>query len=1426
MYGKRGRIFAGALALVLIFSSGGISAFADGAQGQAYEAASGGSAEAGGEIRNSDGEDAGTGPEDVQGAETALEPEDAQDTETALVPEDAQGTETAPGPEDTATSAESEGSGVTEDPEEAGLAEISDWGWIDEEGVLQNADGRWILTVPGAGGENPATRESLLDMLPARISAVTPEGDSLTLDILWDVSSIPEAGMTDGTYTISADISGEYCLGEEAAPLEVTVEGTGAETLTLPTGPLEDAALKEYIVENNADTSGTTINLFDYWLYERETNDGSDGGNVSDKGINAGHALNFRKEGGNDYPGEWNDYTGTGNGPYQGIVANRIGEDGYPRLNDLDTGWHGRDGEESLRYLFDPDYEHKGKIAYADVDGLLQVDNEGYYYYDSEKNYAAFYPGSNAFALYKKAGLPYHNGDKLITSGQFFPFNAATDAFNEWWGDIWDNGTSYNGKNHYFGVTMSTRFIQQYGGHTSPDQSKAVTYEFSGDDDVWVFIDDVLVADLGGIHDKASLSINFQTGKIYIQGKSAGTLLDKFEAADKDTSGFAGKTFADDTYHTLKFYYLERGNTASNMSLKFNLVTVPESDVIKVDQLGDPVPGAVFDLYKANCSYMTDGEAVASGTTDSSGSFILVDKDGYTVSLNDLYERGVKYLVLRERTVPQGYRSAGEMHLYMYEKNGNIVLLSANHWDTGSYASAKLTAKAPNQVVEKYPISDGEGTMFAVVMKYVGSGNPDPNSLDDWRPVSGDPVKDGWHVAESSGMESILAAAKANPYLFQIDSSGAYKAEIENMPGDIRNYYFMQDSGNASQDKPMFTVMYFYAEGTGSLEAIGSAEDIVHIEENAWTEFSREFAARLYVPNIKNQLLVQKVDEQGNPVEGAEFTLYSEYPHTGSKPEVKDRLITRNLSKENQDPIDLAGGGIFPTEEAGNVLPSGTYYLVETDAPDGYKRNETVTKIIVDSTGVYADAGNDSDGVDVLRGVGSIVKTMAQFAADDGVDTTLHDIRAKLLKSTTDLPDADGTQWEGLGDETHLQYQAAGAALEYGPEATAGGTVYPLTLRASSGWTRLAIRQCLDHDSGEIEKLKEELGDRDLTALFSGTVTVQVTNERVGSLTVSKKVVDEMSAAPDDEEFTFTLTGTINGVALQGPYRTSESPGNGNPQSGKVEFDSSGKAEIRLQDGESITILELPEGAEITAAEAEKEGYSTAYDTGDGGFQNGNETEPLTITNTGSVSVKFVNTYEPVSGFSFQKTDAQDRGLGGARFALYELVCENSEHKHFDDLLVIDGKGIITGVTNGEETCWKAAGTGAGSAEETGLVSFDGLEISSEYRLVEYMAPGGYVPPKGQWILTYDKDKKAFGISGSVKAAVTPAFEYVKEGIPIEGTEKVFYRVRNYEPGELPFSGNIGTRLFLVMGGVLMAVGISGGVWWYVNRRKRAGGSP
>ncbi len=391
--------------------------------------------------------------------------------------------------------------------------------------------------------------------------------------------------------------------------LSIILQAGGAQLLDskLPTG---DAPYPDHIVQGISPL-GTTIHLFDYWIETQTADDSTPDPSASflSKGINNGHALLFGKGmGGNENNiGEWNKWT-KNDEPYQGIVKPRLGDDGYPQLNlsnPLDTDLTTKDGNQSLAYLFDPDIQVGGKASYPNVKGLLQVDEDGYYYYDSDENYAVYYQADNSFVLYDHPGVKNNGGGE--NRGNFSPFNAATaDPVT---GLMNPAGSEDASINHYFGVHMSTRFIQLNGGKIGED---SVIYEFSGDDDVWVFIDGVLVADLGGIHDAASVNIDFSTGKITIngteQGKTLGALLNT-----------GSNTLADNTRHTLDFFYLERGNVDSHMMLKYNLVTQPESSLIKIDQLGDPVPGAKFSLYAAD----NLSAAIATGTTDREGRFVF-----------------------------------------------------------------------------------------------------------------------------------------------------------------------------------------------------------------------------------------------------------------------------------------------------------------------------------------------------------------------------------------------------------------------------------------------------------------------------------------------------------------------------------------------------------------------------------------------------------------------------------------------------------------------------------------------------------------------------------------------------------------------------------------------------------------------------------
>lgn len=977
-----------------------------------------------------------------------------------------------------------------------------------------------------------------------------------------------------------------------------------------------EAAFSDHTV-TTISPSGTTINLFDYWVNPDDHLSVSGSG-----GVNANHRFQFNDGQGDESLNHW---TGNTN-PQPGIVNNTL-LDGYPQLSKT---W----GGESLCYLFDSSAQI-GKTSHFGVTGLLKVQN-GYYVYDSSKNYAAYNADKNAFDIYDTWGI-----DKVGDSshqGQFFPFDAADKVLKEENGRLVQTGikadntgdSRYNdGRpvNHHFGLSMSTRFVQPAGGKTNAGDD--MVFEFAGDDDVWVFIDDVLVGDIGGIHNRASLSINFCTGDIKVNGNNDGTLKDKYQKANKDTSGFNVNTFAAGTNHTLKFFYLERGATDSNMELKFNLVTVPESDIIKFDQDGKFVQGAEFKLYKTDKDFKTVGELIGSGTTDEAGHLTLTnDVDNGVINFDDLYNKdhdNNKYYLLKETRVPEGYRSSlaatgGSMQLEYVPASaengaGGVIInrggMDAGSvvWKTGAFAAAKETITAPSTVYKANndltksdkTVNLDSGILFAVVLKRdksAGTGIKDPSN---WYAVSGDPSTGaGYTLAKEPGMTGAIEAAKKDLHAFTLNTSGQYQVEIQNLPGDISKYYYLL-SGDARKDAE-YTVAIYHTTASSIGDATPKNTVQVYSDDIAGgTNFKRQFATRLLVTNIQNRLFVQKTDTEGKPVDGAKFGLYKSTQVTtdangkavlDGDQAPYDTLTTRSVA----NPVKLEGAGVFPsTSDSSEPLMKGTYFLKEVSAPNGFLLNDRLIKVIVDDYGVHADAGTVDDGVSTFVGVGSLMKSLGQFGAEGDIDNTLTWIKGQRQTSDGTLDGNGNLSWnndaKGGENEVHLKYGANGRVYQYGPTKKDE----PYRLETETGWIRMGITQDVSGDTNA-KGARADLGDMNLNALFTGVTCVRVANEREASLEVMKKVmVPAGLTGKPDAGFTFKFTvpttagKTYKAAVFENAGTASEK------QVGKM-FDLENGREQTITADQTIRVYGLAEGdqyavQELTGADKMPAGY-------------------------------------------------------------------------------------------------------------------------------------------------------------------------------------------------------------------------------------------
>lgn len=266
------------------------------------------------------------------------------------------------------------------------------------------------------------------------------------------------------------------------------------------------------------------------------------------KAINKNHALQFMSVG----PETYNKYVGSSKGAYTDIVKTTLTTNGYPAMA-------ADKGSESLDYLFGGKFD-SAVTNYTPAGGLLTLDKDGYYGFDADSQYAAYDKTSSKFTL---SNRPCTNQSDTPC---FTPF-----------------GSGANEDRYSFGMDLGADFYMPEDGKVN---NQDMVFDFTGDDDVWVFIDGVLVLDLGGIHQALSGSINFATGNITYDktqsyGNPAGTIRQAFANAGKKWDSTAYKT------HHLSFFYLERGDGGSNCKIRFNLPVKPSKAIdIEKETLG------------------------------------------------------------------------------------------------------------------------------------------------------------------------------------------------------------------------------------------------------------------------------------------------------------------------------------------------------------------------------------------------------------------------------------------------------------------------------------------------------------------------------------------------------------------------------------------------------------------------------------------------------------------------------------------------------------------------------------------------------------------------------------------------------------------------------------------------------------------------
>lgn len=353
----------------------------------------------------------------------------------------------------------------------------------------------------------------------------------------------------------------------------------------------------------------------------------------------------------NKWSGEFSDVAGQG-GKDIGIV-----KQGLVDLN-LSEGQLTQNGHPIP--LFDETFLRDGNaygISLGNVYKNVQFpfkksETTGYWEFDSAK-------ADDALSLHEDVNNGYYlkrTNTPITGMGKngFFPFNTAGNE----------------PRNYLFGSKIDIPFTLPEGNVVQMEENGEkvpVQFEFSGDDDTWIFIDGQLVLDIGGIHDAIKGTINFEKKSYTIER------FVKRNGKREDLESSTGKFELDDTKkeHTLTMFYMERGQGASNMKITFNFPKMNTLDVTNsIDTSGaDPI-------FQEALSHIGSFDYEISNLVTSGSALPIEESAGYVKSAaSEQFD-----LISQKSVVTYGKQVKGSIVSKVFgEKNRDVLQMLESH---------------------------------------------------------------------------------------------------------------------------------------------------------------------------------------------------------------------------------------------------------------------------------------------------------------------------------------------------------------------------------------------------------------------------------------------------------------------------------------------------------------------------------------------------------------------------------------------------------------------------------------------------------------------------------------------------------------------------------------------------------------------------